>query len=103
MKILIIDDENELIAILAEDLIALGHEIVEVQDILSAEHLWQGCSCVLVDNMKGSNEFARKMKSHGLKTISFSGYNKIDPEFQDAFDDKLAKPWDDEALAKLFK
>lgn len=103
MKILIVDDEVELVAILAEDLTALGHEVIEVTSITAAEESWQGCDCVLVDRMKGSNEFARKMKANGLKTISFTGFNKIDSEFKDAFDGNLNKPWDDDALVKLFK
>lgn len=103
MKILIIDDEIDLVSILAEELVALGNEVIDVRDIPSAEKVWQGCDCALIDTMNGSFEFARKLKDSGVKTISFTGYNKIKAEFIDAFDSALPKPWDDDQLEKLFK
>jgi CheY-like chemotaxis protein len=103
MKILIVDDETDLVTLLAEELTDLGHEVLEVRDVKSAELIWQGCDCALIDTMQGSFDFARKLKQNGVKTISFTGYNKIKSEDKDAFDGALTKPWEDFELAKLFK
>lgn len=103
MKILIIDDEEEILRALADQLNDLGHEVVEACTIQEAEQVWNGCAFALIDLMKGSNDFAKKIKGFGVKTISFSGFNKIKSEHKDAFDGILTKPWEDEELINLIK
>jgi DNA-binding NtrC family response regulator len=103
MKILIVDDEQDIANILSEEIVNLGHEVIDVRDIPSAEKVWNGCSYALIDTMNGSFEFALKLKAKGVKTISFTGYNKIKTGNEDAFVGSLHKPWDDDELLKLFK
>jgi CheY-like chemotaxis protein len=103
MKILIVDDEIEILELLSDDLQSLGFETIMVSSIHEAEYLLQGCNYVFIDKMDGSFEFAKKSKALGIKTISFTGYNKISPEHEHAFDGYLHKPWEDDDLKKLFE
>ena len=101
MKILLVDDERDLSELVVE--LLSDFEVVVAYSDAEALTKTEGVTHAMVDSL-GSKGFplAKKLKSMGIKTYSFSGNNEIKNEEVEAYDGLISKPFDIKQLIKLF-
>lgn len=103
MKVLIIDDEEDLSEMLVEYLKSEGVEAVATIDLLEARSLSEGCTHALLDSYYGkSYDLALFLKSRGIKTFLFTGDPTV-VEISKFYDGLIRKPFDIDEIIKILK
>ena len=94
VKMLVVDDEKDLLSLIVENLISDGIDAVGADNVEDALALSKDCTHAMIDGLNGKGyPLAKELRSRGVVTFSFSGNNKINDSEQDGYDGLINKPF----------